>query len=461
MPDPQTPDGSAGAFARLANQPYLLLTLTALFWAGNIVIGRAIADQLPPVLLSFVRWSGAFLLMLPFAWPHIKHDAPAIRAGWKSLLALSLTGITIYHVLSYYALGKTQAINALLIQSAGPLFIALWAAILYRTRLSWAQALGIALSLCGVLTIVLRGDPATLASVDLNIGDLAFLLGDPDLRSLFGAETPADPSTVTAHGDCGRCGAVAVAAAGGGTRHGSTHHCHRGRTRESRLYRDAAVGGGLSVLQPRRRIDRAKSGCAVLPSAAGIRLGSAPSGSSARVSAPIMRWAMRWCWPACLSRPGNKPSTCKNSPVLPGAMHTGPCLSVDSSRYKNAIIRRTPRPMSNVASGAIRALYARPYLLLVLCMLCWAGNIVIMRASAGHIPPMQLSFVRWTLSCLLVPADHVALPQEGLAAAARDRAVHDRAVACGHGHSEPAYAVVAQPNHGAQRLAAAIDHAAA
>jgi drug/metabolite transporter (DMT)-like permease len=176
MPEPQTPDGSAGAFARLANQPYLLLTLTALFWAGNIVIGRAIADQLPPVLLSFVRWSGAFLLMLPFAWPHMKRDAPAIRAGWTSLLALSLTGITIYHVLSYYALGKTQAINALLIQSAGPLFIALWAAILYRTRLSWAQALGIALSLCGVLTIVLRGDPATLASVDLNIGDLAFLL---------------------------------------------------------------------------------------------------------------------------------------------------------------------------------------------------------------------------------------------------------------------------------------------
>jgi drug/metabolite transporter (DMT)-like permease len=176
MPDPQTPDGQAGAFARLANQPYLLLTLTALFWAGNIVIGRAIASELPPVLLSFVRWSGAFLLMLPFAMPHLKRDAAAIRAGWKSLLALAMTGIAIYHVLSYYALGKTQAINALLIQSAGPLFIALWAAILYRTRLSMAQAAGIALSLCGVLTIVLRGDPATLKSIDLNIGDMAFLL---------------------------------------------------------------------------------------------------------------------------------------------------------------------------------------------------------------------------------------------------------------------------------------------
>lgn len=176
MPDPQTPEGAGGALSRLANQPYLLLTLTALFWAGNIVVGRAISDQLPPVLLSFVRWSGAFLLMLPFAWPHLQRDKAAIREGWKSLLALSLTGITIYHVLSYYALGKTQAINALLIQSAGPLFIALWALILYGTRLSWAQAAGIALSLCGVLIIVLRGDIGTLASVDLNIGDIAFLV---------------------------------------------------------------------------------------------------------------------------------------------------------------------------------------------------------------------------------------------------------------------------------------------
>lgn len=176
MPDPQTPQGTGGALPRLANQPYLLLTLTALFWAGNIVIGRAIADQLPPVLLASVRWSGACLLMLPFAWPHLKRDAAAIRAGWKSLLALSLTGIAVYHVLSYYALGKTQAINALLIQSAGPLFVALWAMILYGTRLSAAQAFGIALSLTGVLTIVLRGDPATLASVDLNIGDVVFLL---------------------------------------------------------------------------------------------------------------------------------------------------------------------------------------------------------------------------------------------------------------------------------------------
>src|SRR5262245_32268314 len=131
--------GGTRALNWLANQPYLLLSLTALFWAGNIVLGRHIATIVPPVLLSFVRWGGASLLMLPFAWPHLKEDWPTIRANKGRLLALALSGIAIYHVLSYYALGKTQAINALLIQSAGPLFIALWGLVLYGTRLSGRQ----------------------------------------------------------------------------------------------------------------------------------------------------------------------------------------------------------------------------------------------------------------------------------------------------------------------------------
>lgn len=168
--------GGTRALNWLANQPYLLLSLTALFWAGNIVLGRHIANIVPPVLLSFVRWGGACLLMLPFALPHLKEDWPTIRANKGRLLALALSGIAIYHVLAYYALGKTEAINALLIQSAGPLFIALWGLVLYGTRLSGRQAAGIAISLAGVLIIILRGEIETLHGVDFNTGDLIFLV---------------------------------------------------------------------------------------------------------------------------------------------------------------------------------------------------------------------------------------------------------------------------------------------
>src|ERR1035438_1773437 len=58
----------------LLDQPYLLLALTSLFWAGNTVIGRFIAGHVPPVTLAFIRWGGAFLILLPFALPHLASD---------------------------------------------------------------------------------------------------------------------------------------------------------------------------------------------------------------------------------------------------------------------------------------------------------------------------------------------------------------------------------------------------
>jgi hypothetical protein len=124
----------------LNNQPYLLLSLTALFWAGNIVLARYVAGHVPPLTLSCVRWIGAFLMLLPFAWPHLKRDWPALRAKLPLLVVLSATGFAINNALSYWALQYTQALNALLIQSSGPLFVALWS-LWFGVRLTWAPAL--------------------------------------------------------------------------------------------------------------------------------------------------------------------------------------------------------------------------------------------------------------------------------------------------------------------------------
>jgi drug/metabolite transporter (DMT)-like permease len=158
----------------LNNQSYLLLSLTSLFWAGNIVLGRYVAGHVPPMTLSCVRWIGAFLILLPFAWRHLGRDWPVLRAHVPLMVVLSATGFAVNNALSYSALQYTQALNALLIQSSGPLFVALWSLLLFGLRLTWAQLAGIAISLAGVLTIVLRGDLAALASVQFNIGDLMF-----------------------------------------------------------------------------------------------------------------------------------------------------------------------------------------------------------------------------------------------------------------------------------------------
>ena len=158
----------------LNNQPYLLLSLTSLFWAGNIVLARHVAGHVPPLTLSCLRWIGTFLILLPFAWPHLKRDWPVMRAHLPMLVFLSSIGFAYNNAISYWAMQYTEALNALLIQSAGPLFVALWSLALFGVRLTGAQLAGITISLVGVLTIILRGDFSALAGISFNRGDLMF-----------------------------------------------------------------------------------------------------------------------------------------------------------------------------------------------------------------------------------------------------------------------------------------------
>jgi len=178
----------------LNNQPYLLLSLTSLFWAGNIVLARYVAGHVPPLTLSCIRWIGAFILLWPFARPHLKKDWPALRARWPLLLVLSATGFAANNALSYWGLQYTQALNALLIQSSGPLFVALWSLALFGVRLTAFQLAGILTSLLGVLTILLRGDFSALASIRFNTGDL-MVAGALLIFGLYSALMPRRPVT--------------------------------------------------------------------------------------------------------------------------------------------------------------------------------------------------------------------------------------------------------------------------
>jgi drug/metabolite transporter (DMT)-like permease len=169
-----TPPSGPGPVRWLNNQPYLLLSLTSLFWAGNIVLARYVAGHVPPMTLSCVRWVGVFFILLPFAWPHLKADWPVLRGRLPLMVTLSATGFALNNALSYWALQYTEALNALMIQSSGPLFVALWSLLLFGVRLTSAQFAGIALSLAGVLTILLHGDVSALARIQFNRGDLMF-----------------------------------------------------------------------------------------------------------------------------------------------------------------------------------------------------------------------------------------------------------------------------------------------
>jgi drug/metabolite transporter (DMT)-like permease len=158
----------------LANQPYVLLSITALCWAGNAIVGRLAAGHIPPVTLAFLRWFFALHLILPFAWKHLVRDWRSIRKGLPLMIVISITGIGAFNTLQYWSLEYTQALNTLLLQSSAPLIVAVWSLILLGVRLTMGQALGVLLSLAGVLVILLHGDITTLSAISFNKGDLIF-----------------------------------------------------------------------------------------------------------------------------------------------------------------------------------------------------------------------------------------------------------------------------------------------
>ncbi|MCC4116032.1 DMT family transporter [Aromatoleum toluclasticum] len=156
--------------------PYLLLTLTVLFWSGNMIVGRGLHGAVPPLALAFWRWTIALTLMLPFALPHLRSQWPQLRARWPTVVFLGLVGVGGYNTFAYIALQYTTATSATLLNSFTPIATIVLAFLFLGKRLGRLEALAIVLSFAGVMTIVSRGSIATLLGLSLNLGDLWMLL---------------------------------------------------------------------------------------------------------------------------------------------------------------------------------------------------------------------------------------------------------------------------------------------
>jgi drug/metabolite transporter (DMT)-like permease len=151
------------------------LVLTMALWAGNHVVGRWATGQIPPMTFAFFRWSGAGLVILPFALASLRQDWHVIRANLPIMITLGILGSGIYNTLQYIALTGTTATNAGILNSWGPVLIAAGGAIVFKDHLRPIQIGGLALSLFGVAAIILHGDPERLATLTFNRGDLIML----------------------------------------------------------------------------------------------------------------------------------------------------------------------------------------------------------------------------------------------------------------------------------------------
>lgn len=158
--------------SRVPGLAYVGLVLTPLFWAGNAVVARGTVESIPPLSMSFWRWVIALAILLPFGLPGVWRHRRIIRQRLGSMLALATFSVGAFNSLLYFAATSTTATNIALINATIPIFVALMSWILLGDRTRPIQALGIALAVLGILTVVARGDISVLTGLQAQPGDL-------------------------------------------------------------------------------------------------------------------------------------------------------------------------------------------------------------------------------------------------------------------------------------------------
>lgn len=156
---------------------YAGLVLGQLMWAGNTVIVRAAAGEVPPIALSFWRWLITIVILAPITVRYMRADWPLIRRNLGRLMVLAFSGVATYNTVLYIALQISTAINVTLLHQLLPVATVLLAWPILQRAPSGRQVCGMSLSFTGVVIIVSKGALAVMLSLSFNRGDLLIVVG--------------------------------------------------------------------------------------------------------------------------------------------------------------------------------------------------------------------------------------------------------------------------------------------
>jgi len=154
---------------------YLKLLLTAFFWGGTFVAGRAIAKDVGPLSIAFLRFALASTLLLILTWRAEKRLPLPSREQILPLVLLGLIGVFAYNALFFNALRLIHAGRAAVIIALNPVFIGLLAAYLFKDKLSPIKLIGILLSVTGAVIVISRGEFSQILGGGIGWGEILTL----------------------------------------------------------------------------------------------------------------------------------------------------------------------------------------------------------------------------------------------------------------------------------------------
>src|SRR3989344_934022 len=149
----------------------LALIVANIIWGAASPIFKFALQNISPFTLAFIRFYGATLILLPFAYPYLKiHKKDYLKIFW-----LSFFGVTVNISFFFLGLKYAPSINAPIIASSGPIFIYLFSIFLLKEKPHYKVFIGLTISLIGVLLII--GQPILTGELDGQlIGNLLLIV---------------------------------------------------------------------------------------------------------------------------------------------------------------------------------------------------------------------------------------------------------------------------------------------
>ncbi|MBL8588634.1 MAG: DMT family transporter [Methylobacteriaceae bacterium] len=151
---------------------WALLTIGTALWGGNVAAGRLAVDQVSPMSMVTLRWALASALLWLFARAEARAAWPRLAPRWRRIVWMGALGFTGFNALFYVGARYTSGVNIAIIQGVTPIFVMAGAAAIFGQRFRALHWIGLALTILGACVIAARGDPAELAALQINYGDV-------------------------------------------------------------------------------------------------------------------------------------------------------------------------------------------------------------------------------------------------------------------------------------------------
>ncbi len=173
-----------------------LMFFTVVLVAFSFPVGAAITHALPSEVMMLIRFGMASALFAPYVF--LKHGW--VLPSFKALMGYGLLSLPLvaFFYCMFASLRYTTALNTGALYTTVPAMTAVAAYFINKSVSTRQRSIGLLLGTVGALWIVFRGDLEAVLTLNVNKGDLIFLLGcvfmgiyNPLVKRLYNQEPMA------------------------------------------------------------------------------------------------------------------------------------------------------------------------------------------------------------------------------------------------------------------------------